>query len=163
MKQGTVSVLIGCHSIVHSIMVVRSWKILYGKYPELWKIVCIFLHDIGHIGLNYLDDHEQKKKHWRVGAKIAYKLFGQKGYTLCAGHCSHSIVRKSELYKADKYSWYITPRFFLWLNMIFEPKLKMGYPTINEALDAFIGQVRVNIESGKFNSTHKMYLDRCKK
>ena len=85
MKQGTVSVLFGCHSIVHSFLVLASWRILYGRFPKFWQIVCIFIHDIGHWGLDYLDNEDEKKKHWILGAKIAFYLYGKKGFFLCAG------------------------------------------------------------------------------
>ena len=68
MKQGTVSALIGCHSIIHGLVVLTAWYKLYGSWPKLWQMVCIFLHDIGHIGLDYLDDYEQKK---RINKKTA--------------------------------------------------------------------------------------------
>jgi predicted HD phosphohydrolase len=71
MTQGTISILFGCHSVIHSYYVLRAWKILYKTYPEPWQAICIFLHDIGHYGLNYLDDYEQKKIHWIKGAEIA--------------------------------------------------------------------------------------------
>ncbi len=78
MKQGTVSVLIGCHSVIHSLIVLVAWVRLYGKFPVWWQIVCILLHDVGHWGKNYLDNYEEKKQHSILGAKIAGKLFGQK-------------------------------------------------------------------------------------
>ena len=90
MKQGTISVLFGCHSIIHSFLVLIAWRKLYGSWPEFWQVVCIFLHDVGHIGLNYLDIFELKKKHWMLGAHIGNKLFGLKAYYFLAGHCSHT-------------------------------------------------------------------------
>lgn len=71
MTQGTVSILFGCHSPIHSVLVLMSWKKLYRHWPRWWQIVCIFLHDIGHWGLDYLDDVNQKNKHWELGARIA--------------------------------------------------------------------------------------------
>ena len=79
MKQGTISVLIGCHSIIHSILVVKAWKILYGSYPCWWEFVCILLHDIGHWGKDYLSDYEAKKRHWVLGAKVSRRLVGYRG------------------------------------------------------------------------------------
>ena len=161
-SQGTMSVLFGCHSFfIHSIIVIVAWKRIYGKRPAFWQIVCIFLHDVGHLGLNYLDDFEAKKKHWMLGASIAYSLFGQKGFDFLAGHCSHSGHPLSELYRADKYSWHIAPYWWLYTNTFAEPKLRMGY-TRREAILKFKEQVRQSVESGEFRSTHEMFLERCK-
>lgn len=160
MKQGTVSWFFGCHNIGHSFLVLRSWRILYGTWPKLWQIVCIFLHDIGHIGLQYLDDFEQKKQHWELGACIARCMFGRKGYDFLAGHCSHSGHTLSDLYKADKYSWYIAPTWWLWLNNIAEPKLTINCDGNMDAIRKFRAMVAESIESGDYTSTHEMYLRR---
>ncbi len=167
--QGTVSVLFGCHSIIHSFLVIRSWKILYGSYPKFWEFVCILLHDIGHWGKDYLSDYEQKKKHWRLGANIAWWLFGTKGYLLCAKHCEYSTSYMLErepkfhcpLYKADKYSWYIAPTWWLWWTTTVEPKLKCGLGKM-EQIRRFQAQVKESIESGEYKSTHEMYRERLK-
>jgi len=160
MKQGTKSILFGCHSIVHSLLVIWAWKILYGKWPKRWQVACIFLHDIGHIGLQYLDDYEAKKQHWRKGAEIAYKFYGDKGYLLVAGHAVHSKFIKSDLYKADKYSWYIAPMWWLiWNNMV-EPELMINCKSNIDACRKFKALVKQSIESGEYISTHQMYLDR---
>lgn len=161
MTQGTVSIFFGCHSPFHSIQVIRAWIKLYGSIPSWREMICIFLHDIGHFGRNYLDDYEQKKTHWELGAKIAYILFGPEGYRFVAGHCTHSGYPKSPLYKADKYSWHIAPRWWLWLNCVFEPKLQMGYSKWG-AVDAFKAQVADSVENGHFKSTHSFFLERCK-
>ncbi len=153
--------IFGCHSVFHSFLVLIAWEKLYDKWPKPWQMICIFLHDIGHIGYDYLDDFEQKKRHWELGAKISGFLFGQKGYNFTAGHCGYSGYPLSELYKADKYSWHIAPEWWLFTNIIFEPKIAMGYAK-TEAVKRFKEQVRKSIESGEFNSTHQMYLDRCK-
>ena len=87
MKQGTVSVLVGCHSPIHPLIVLVTWIKLYKTFPSWWQIVCIFLHDIGHWGKNYLDNYEEKKQHSLLGARTAKLLFGQKGYDLIVGHC----------------------------------------------------------------------------
>lgn len=159
-SQGTLSILFGCHSVIHSILVARAWTRLYGRRPALWQTVCIFLHDLGHLGLNYLDDYEAKKHHWRLGARTAALLFGRKGYELVAGHCSHSGYPPSQMYKADKYSWYLAPRWWLYRNTLVESKLRMGY-SWQEAVRLFQAQVRHSIESGLFRSTHSMFLQRC--
>lgn len=161
MHQGTVSVLIGVHSIVHSITVLIAWRIIYKRWPRGWEAACIFLHDVGHWGLQYLDSYAEKCEHWRRGAEIAGRLFGHKGYAMCAGHDKASGYPESPLYKADKYSWYITPTLVLYLNCLLEPKLCMGY-TIKEVCRLFQIQVKKSVESGEFRSTHEFYMDRCK-
>lgn len=153
--------MFGCHSVIHSCLVLIAWRKLYGGWPKFWQGVCIFLHDIGHVGLDYLDDFEQKKRHWELGAKIGRWLFGYKAYDLLAGHCSHSGHLLSDLYRPDKYSWHIAPRWWLFSNTIFEPKLAMGYGRW-EAVALFKEQVRQSVESGEYQSTHAMYLKRCR-
>ena len=163
MKQGTVSILVGCHSPIHSYYVVRAWKKLYGRWPRPWQIACIFLHDIGHWGKDYLDNFEEKKEHWKLGAEVARKLYGSKGYLFTMGHSDHSdlYLSKSSLYYADKYSWYIASSLWIWLNCFTEPKLKMGYSAW-EATKKFKAAVKKSIESGEYTSTHEHYLNRCK-
>ncbi len=163
-SQGTISVLVGCHSPIHSILVLMAWIKLYKKWPKFWQIVCIFLHDIGHFGLNYLSDYEQKKMHWRRGATIACKLFGSKGFLFVAAHDINTIHQYNEhpLYRSDRYSWSIAPYCWLYSNCIFEPKLRMGY-TINKAVKIFRDMVRESINTGKFHETHSFFLKRSVK
>lgn len=158
MKQGTISVLFGCHSVLHSICVARAWRKLYGRLPAPWEAVCILLHDVGHWGKDYLDDVEQKKQHWILGARIAGRLFGPKGYELVAGHCTYSGVPASPMLKADKYSYLVTPRWYLITNLVVEPKIRNNGMTRGEHVDNFLREVRDNIESERWGSTHDIYL-----
>ncbi|MFA5381823.1 MAG: hypothetical protein WC356_01570 [Candidatus Micrarchaeia archaeon] len=160
MTQGTISIICGCHSPVHSLMVIRAWQRLYGKLPSWRETICIFLHDVGHFGLNYLNSYEEKKTHWRAGARIGGKLFGEWAYDLLAGHCTHSGQAKSKLYFADKLSWHLAPKWWLWLNTIFEPKLAVNCVTRMDAVMSFKAQVRESIQGGHFKSTHSFYLER---
>ena len=160
-SQGTVSWFIGCHSPFHSVLVVLAWRKLHGRFPAFWEIVCIFLHDIGHLGRPYLDSYEEKKQHWKLGAEIARKLFGPKGYALVAGHCSYSGLPRSELYKADKYSWVLAPTWWLAWNNFVEPKLICGAETSMDAIRQFRSAVRHNVESGAYKTTHEIYLARA--
>ena len=162
MKQGTVSAIFGCHCAVHSVLVLLAWKRLYGRWPAAWQTACIFLHDVGHVGLDYLTDFEQKKRHWEAGARIGQRLFGKKAFDFLAGHCSHSGHPESALYRADKYSWYIAPTWWLWWNNIVEPKLAINCEGKMDAVRKFQRMVRESIESGEYRSTHSMYLDRVK-
>ena len=91
MTEGTKSYLFGCHQFfIHPLIVVIAWIKLYKKFPKFWELVCIFLHDIGHIGKNYLTNYEEKRQHWILGARIAKRLFGWKGYHLICGHTTQS-------------------------------------------------------------------------
>ena len=161
MKQGTISIICGCHSQAHSLMVFLAWKKLYGTYPNYWQTGCIILHDIGHFGKNYLDNVEEKNNHWKLGAKIAMKLYGIKGYYEVAGHVGPKInaLPESRMYKADKYSWYITPYWILWWNNIIEPKIKHGMKN-RDTIISFRQWVKHNIESGEYRTTHDAYLER---
>lgn len=157
--EGTISVLIGTHSIIHSIMVARSWRILYKSNPRPWELVCILIHDIGHIGLDYLSNYEQKKVHWVLGANLAKRIFGQKGYDLIRGHCTYQGQEPSRLYKPDKYSFYVSPKWWLTLNALVEPKLHSG-ESITKHVDKFRKWVKESIESGEYRPTHESYLER---
>lgn len=158
-SQGTISVLIGCHSPIHGLLVVIAWRKLYGKFPKLWQIACIFLHDVGHVGLDYLDNYDEKKQHWRGGAYIAYWLFGEKGYELVAGHSSHSWFPPNRLYYADRYSWTLAPYWWLYWNSLVEPQLNCGM-SIKAAIKTFRDRVRENVESGRYEATHNFFLER---
>lgn len=156
-KQGTISLLLGCHSIGHSILVCRAWKVLNGSWPRPWQLTCIFLHDIGHWGRDYLDDPQHKREHWVLGARAAARLFDINGYNLTAGHSEHSLVSRSKLYYADKYSWHIAPIWWLCWNACVEPKLR-GRMGVMESVLYFKEAVRKNVESGAFGETHGIYL-----
>ena len=162
MKQGTKSVLFGVHSIIHSIMVLISWIILYKNFPKFWQLICIFIHDIGFWGTDYIDNIEDKNNHWKLGARIGLKLFGKKGYLFCAGHSSRSGYAKSKLYKVDKYSHYIIPKILIMWNHIIEPDLikKMGISDIRKSADVVKTAMKKNIESGKYESTHKTIFNK---
>jgi hypothetical protein len=159
MKEGTVSVILGCHNFTHIINVVRAWRRLYREWPKPWELGCIVLHDIGHVGKDYLTDFEQKKDHWRVGAELAGLLFGWRGFHLCAGHCSYSGMPRSRLYKADKMSWYLTPEWLTKWHHIVEPGLRRSDETITEATRRFHDAVKRSVESGEYRDTHDIYLE----
>lgn len=128
MTEGTKSILFGCHSIIHSLYVLKAWRILYKEWPEWWQVICIFFHDIGHFGKNYLSNLEEKKEHWILGAQICKFLFGQKGFDFVASHTENPFVPMSTKFKgADRYSWVIANVTWLYSNKwiekgITEPK-----------------------------------------
>jgi hypothetical protein len=161
MKQGTSSVLFGCHSVVHSVLVILSWRKVHKRWPSWWQVVCILIHDIGHWGRDYLNDVETKREHWIVGAVLAGRLFGMRGFLLVAGHDAYSGWPRSKLYKPDKYSWCLAPVWWLLSNELFEPKLRMGMGRLDAVRD-FKQRTRHNIESGEFRPTHDFYLERTR-
>jgi len=159
MKQGTVSVLFGCHSVVHSLIVIRAWRVLYGNFPNWWETVCIFIHDIGHWGKDYLDDYDEKKRHADLGAKIAKLLFGQKGYELVIGHNACNGQVRSKLYEPDKYSWVIAPIWWMITNTFFEPKLIRKSSTRRQSAVMFKEAMRENMLNGWQKRGHDIYLE----
>jgi len=159
-SQGTVSVLVGCHSVMHSLLVMKAWKQVYGTWPEPWQVACILVHDIGHVGLNYLDDPEAKAQHWRLGADIAGALFGARGQRLVAGHCQDSGTRESRLYLADKVAWSLAPTWWLVWQCLVEPKLHGDTPIL-EHVRKFKRWTKANVASGKPVDTHHAYLTGC--
>ena len=159
MKQGTVSVLFGCHSPIHSLVVGIAWVKLYHRLPKPWEAVCISLHDIGHWGTDYLDNYESKQRHWQLGAEAARRLFGQRGYDLIAGHCSYNGQNRSLLYKPDKYSWLIAPSWWMWTNTLFERKLIRPGKTRGQSVVDFKKAMRENWENGLTKQGHDIYLE----
>ena len=158
MKQGTISVLVGCHSQIHSLVVLVAWVRLYHRLPSFWQLVCILIHDIGHWGKQYLDDYEAKKRHGELGAKVAKYLFGQKGYDLIAGHNPYNGMDKSLLFEPDKYSWVIAPVWWMMSNCIFEPKLQRKGSTKRESAVMFKEAMRENMNSGFKELGHEIYM-----
>lgn len=159
MKQGTASVLFGCHSQIHSLMVVIAWIKIYHKPPCFWELICIILHDIGHWGKNYMDDPAEKKKHPLLGAKIAGKLFGKKGYDLVIGHNNYFSNTRSKLYYPDKYSWIIAPSIWMLSNQIPEPKLIRKGRGRWESVIMFKDAMKENEKNGFVKRGHDIYLE----
>ena len=117
MTEGTKSYLFGCHQFfVHPLLVLIAWIVEYRKFPRFWEFVCIFIHDIGHYGTNYLTNDEEKRTHWIKGARLAKLLFGWKGYHLVCGHTTKSGCVRSKLFIPDKKSWLYSPDWWLNLN-----------------------------------------------
>jgi len=158
MKQGTISVLFGCHSVFHSMVVIVAWRKLYGRFPAWWEGVCILLHDIGHWGKDYLDDYEVKKTHAHLGARVAGALFGKKGYDLVFGHNAYNGGERSKLYEPDKYSWVIAPVWWLMSNQIFEPKLIRRGCGRRESAIMFKSAMAENMRNGFKEQGHDIYL-----
>ena len=152
--EGTKSYLIGCHQFfIHPLMVTIAWKKLYGRPPKMWELVCIFLHDIGHIGKDFLSSYKEKCSHWVLGARIASWLFGERGYFSVAGHTTQSGHPRSKLFYADKYSWLIAPRWWLRLNDKVE-----GFGS-DRSLDEWLALMKENFENGCEKGSHQIYLE----
>ncbi len=158
MKQGTWSVLLGCHSPMHSLVVIVAWKKWYGSFPNWWQFICILIHDIGHWGTDYLDDYEAKKQHAVLGSQVAMFLFGPKGYELVAGHNTYKAGEQSQLYFPDKYASVIAPVWWQTLNNFFEPKLRRPGYTRRESAIMFKEAMRKNMENGFQERGHDIYL-----
>jgi hypothetical protein len=139
MTEGTKSYLVGCHHFVmHPLQVARAWRQEYRRWPDWVETVCIFFHDAGICGRQYLSDDRAKFGHWRSGAirakhlvRIVCRLLkksdserailSQRAFDLCAGHCpSESAHRESMLFRADKRSWLVAPMWWLWWSYYIE-------------------------------------------
>jgi len=158
MTEGTKSYLIGCHQfLIHPLCVLWAWYKWYGAWPKPWQVVCIFIHDIGICGRQYLSDENAKWGHWEAGANLAGRLFGRKAYNFCAGHTPESfiIVSRSDLWYADKYSWVVAPMWWLWNNFRVEG-FQVTHPWEWKIL------VAKNLLEENHFSSHKLYQDNFK-
>jgi len=155
MTEGTKSYLIGCHQfLLHPIWVLMAWRLEYKSWPGWWEVVCIFLHDIGHIGKQYLSDPKQKAEHWKLGAKIADRLFGGKGFLMIAGHNTHSGYPRSRLYIPDKRSWIVAPMWWLYTNYWIEDfRTEAAWPRKWKKI------IAENIRNNYPKSSHELYLE----
>lgn len=114
MKTGTKSVLFGAHCFfLHPWFVAAAWTRLYGFPwdPRLWA--CFFLHDIGYLGKDKMDD-DLGETHPEVGANIVRKLFGDSWGDFCLLHSRYYAKRLgrpfSRLCVADKLQFCMFPR-----------------------------------------------------
>ncbi len=137
MTEGTKSYLIGCHQfLLHGTWVLLAWRLEYKSWPKWWELICIFLHDIGICGRQYLNDDEAKKGYWYRGAELACRIVGTmkkerlfriadkdgwkkplwlRAIEICAGHCpEESGFPESRLSRADKRSRLVAPMWWTW-------------------------------------------------
>jgi hypothetical protein len=140
-------------------MVLVAWVYLYKRLPNWWQFPCIFLHDIGHWGKNYLDNHEEKMQHAVLGAKVGKALFGQRAYDFLIGHNPYGDTPKSLLHNPDKYSWIIAPVWWMVSNTWFEPKLIRKGSTRRESALMFKDAMRQNWQNGFEKRGHDIYLE----
>jgi len=102
-----------------------------------------------------LTDKTAKDGHWMLGAWIAWKFFGQKGWNFCAGHTPESkwcSCERSTLWYADKYSWVVAPIWWLWHNYKVE-NFQVTHPWEWKIL------IAKNLLAEKHFSSHKLYQD----
>lgn len=156
MTEGTKSLLFGCHQfLLHPLYIILAWHKLYKGWPRPWQLVCIFLHDVGHLGKDYLSDFEQKKNHWQLGAKIAFVLFGEEAYWFVRWHSKSSngsTWRPNKLFWTDKYSRLITPWWLCRLCCKVE-----GFT--EDQHRRWLERMRENWDNGCPKGSHQLYLE----
>lgn len=115
MRVGTKSILFGVHHfILHPLLVWISWKLIYGKNPNIRETICIILHDIGYIFCKTMDG-EDGERHPELGGKIANILFGKEFGDLVKFHSrSMALIygeSVSKLCLPDKLSFLLYPKY----------------------------------------------------
>lgn len=170
MTEGTKSYLIGCHQFFfHPLWVLLAWRLEYKSWPKWWEIICIFLHDIGICGRQYLSDDKAKIEHYSLGAKLSSEIvfrlshgYSEKRYLsmlaagMCLGHCpEESLFIESKLSRADKRSWLVAPMWWLWCNYWIEwhnKGISVTPPPIWKKL------VAKNLKREKPIGSHELYM-----
>jgi hypothetical protein len=161
-SEGTKSYLLGCHHwLIHPWAVLKAWKKIYRRRPTWREVICVFIHDIGLVGMNYLSGN--KNGHWERGACLAGLLFGRKYFLFCAGHTDESgILPRSDLFAPDKICWLFIPRRILDFWQWFE-----GFNSVCTT-DEWLDRVEKNFAAGFPKTGHQMWLEakeehECKK
>lgn len=169
MKQGTKSFLFGAHQfIVHPLFIIIAWCKYYHHFPKFWQLVCIFIHDIGLIGNDYLIG-DNKRGHWKRGAILAQTLFYMlysynhldesldlKAFYLVAGHTDESGYSRSKLFIPDKICYLYIPMWWLhWCTFLegFNGKYSLV------PAEKWVEMVRDNMEKGFPIDSHDMYMN----
>jgi hypothetical protein len=142
MKIGTKSLLFGIHQfILHPILVTVAWRKLYGVWPTLRQIACIFLHDIGYFGKEDMDGDEGRG-HPLLGGLIAEQWFGRQHGDLVRYHSRAFAAAhgqpESLLCVPDKLSILLYPRWLYLLlgnltGEIAEYKIAMGLASLDDS------------------------------
>ena len=154
MTEGTKSLLFGCHQFfMHPFFVLIAWVKEYRSWPRFWELVCIVLHDVGHIGKQYLSDPSAKAEHWKLGAQICGRLFGQRGFEMVAGHVGKSGFTRSKLFIPDKRSWLETWDWWMWATYYVEFSPSPVTPPVFKRL------VAENLEKDCPKDSHDIYLE----
>jgi len=122
MKTGTKSVLFGVHQvIIHPLMVLWAWLIIYRSWPNLYELAAILTHDLGYWGQPNMDGPEGENHPeisagwWRgrfngFGDKVANEIIGHSRF-----HAKTSGLPLSKLFRPDKMATALYPR---WLYLI---------------------------------------------
>ena len=122
MKTGTKSILFGVHQfILHPLMVVWAWRILYYRWPTLHEWCAIITHDLGYWGSPNMDGkrgekHPEYAAYWWIdrrtefGDKVACEILGHSRFY--AGKNGEGLSR---LFQADKLSMALYPK---WLYLL---------------------------------------------
>lgn len=178
MTEGTKSYLIGCHQFFfHPLWVLMGWKLEYKSWPKWWQIICIFLHDVGICGRQYLSNDDAKIGHWKKGAYLSqkfvyflrekifrgrwktYKVISFNAFDLCAGHCpKESGFPESKLFRADKRSWLVAPIWWLWCNYLTEWYGNDFGVTFYDASTGWKQLIVENLKSKNPIGSHELYL-----
>lgn len=107
-RTGLRSVLFGVHHwYKHPRLVAKAWELLYGKTHDPRMHLLFFVHDLGYIFCDNMDD-ERGERHVEFGANIM-RIFGDKYYKLALYHsrfyAKRDNVDPSLLCYADKLSY----------------------------------------------------------
>jgi len=150
--------------LLHPIFVLMAWKLEHKTFPKWWEIICIFLHDVGIYGKNYLSDDEAKNGHWETGAYICSHIFLRlkrqttlrfKAYRLCAGHCpEESGFPESKLSRADKRSRLVAPMWWTW----WEYWVEFSSISSPEYVRRWRKAVAENLRREKPMGNHELYI-----
>lgn len=117
MKTGTKSVLFGVHQfIIHPLMVLWAWLIIYRSWPKMHELAAILTHDLGYWGQPNMDGPEGENHPeisaawWRgrfgdFGDRVAFEILGHSRF-----HAENNHIPLSKLFKPDKLSTALYPR-----------------------------------------------------
>lgn len=162
MTEGTISYLFGCHQFFfYPLWVLFAWRLEYKSWPKLWQIICIFLHDVGICGRQYISDDEAKLGHWMLGGFLAHELFLKLGlpriaetsWLFIGGHApNESGMPKSKMFIPDKRSYLVEPMWMKWVNYYVED---FG---ISNLVD-WTERVKENLKREHPLGSHEMYLN----
>jgi hypothetical protein len=170
-KEGTKSILFGCHNpLFHGTWVLLAWKLEYKAWPRWWELLGIYLHDIGVWNRQYLSNNTAKIGHWELGAVWGAEIvlflhrlwpkFGLKSgagevFTFMAGHCpEESQYKPSKLMRADKRSHLLEPKWWQYWTYWLEFKKFPNGPDPRQWRQA----VRENLKRQRPIGNHELYI-----
>lgn len=144
MNIGTKSVLFGVHQfILHPIIVLIAWWIIYRDMPKLHEFAAIITHDVGYWGSPNMDGEEGEEHPERVaawwrkhfgefGEKVAVEVLGHSRF-----HAGKNNLPLSKLFQPDKLASAIYPKwlYLLLANLSGEIHEYMGHAKDGKYLD----------------------------